>query len=99
MPAPSLSMLVVLGYVATSAIAFAAYGIDKAAARSGRRRIPEATLHTLGLFGGWPGALLGQMVFRHKTRKRAFRIVFWATVGLNIAMLVAAFGALAQRMG
>ncbi|WP_147463771.1 DUF1294 domain-containing protein, partial [Pseudomonas amygdali] len=30
--------------------------------------------------GGWPGALLAQQVFRHKTRKVSFQIVFWLIV-------------------
>ena len=34
--------------------------------------------------GGWPGALWAQRAFRHKTRDRAFRRVFWALVGLHL---------------
>ncbi|GAA1507240.1 DUF1294 domain-containing protein [Agromyces terreus] len=71
-----------------SVVAFAAYGLDKAAAgRAGRRRTPESTLHLLGLLGGWPGALVAQQLFRHKTRKRSFRRVFWFTVVLNVLAL------------
>lgn len=71
--------------VALNAVAFVAYGIDKRAARRRRRRIPENVLHALALAGGWPGALLGQTVFRHKTVKTSFRAVFWITVIANCA--------------
>ena len=76
-------------YGAASIVAFAAYGIDKAAARRQANRISEQTLLLLGLVGGWPGALVAQQVFRHKTRKRSFRRAFWGTVGVNILALAA----------
>lgn len=72
-------------YLLASVLAFAAYGIDKAAAIGGAWRIPEAFLHLLGLAGGWPGALLAQRIFRHKSRKVSFQIVFWTVAALNSA--------------
>ena len=74
-------------YAAMSLVTFAAYGLDKDAARRRAWRIPEATLHVLSLLGGWPGALLAQAAFRHKTRKQPFRTVFWLTVVANLALL------------
>jgi uncharacterized membrane protein YsdA (DUF1294 family) len=56
---------------------FCMYGYDKRQARRSRWRVPEAVLHTLAILGGSAGALAGQSAFRHKTRKRSFRIVFW----------------------
>lgn len=80
--------LAILGaYVVLSAGSFAFYGWDKAAARRGGRRTPELTLHLLALAGGWPGALLAQSVFRHKTKKQPFRSIFWCTVVVNCAAL------------
>lgn len=76
-------------YAAASAVAFLAYGWDKAAARRKRRRTRESTLHAIGLAGGWPGALIAQSVFRHKTSKQPFRAVFWTTAVLNAAGLAA----------
>lgn len=76
-------------YGAASIVAFAAYGIDKAAAKRQANRISEQTLLLLGLIGGWPGALVAQQLFRHKTRKRSFRRAFWGTVGVNILALAA----------
>jgi uncharacterized membrane protein YsdA (DUF1294 family)/cold shock CspA family protein len=83
-----LTMTVLASYAAMSVFAFIAYGFDKAAATSGRQRTPEATLHGLGLLCGWPGALLAQRVFRHKSRKRAFQSTFWGTVIINIIILM-----------
>lgn len=74
-------------YGALSVVAVAAYRIDKVAARSHRRRISEQTLLALGLFSGWPGALIAQQLFRHKSRKRSFRRAFWCTVVINVAAL------------
>lgn len=59
------------------------YGYDKAVAGTDRMRIPEHVLHLLALLGGSPAALLAQRLFRHKTRKRAFQLVFWLTVTLQ----------------
>jgi uncharacterized membrane protein YsdA (DUF1294 family) len=87
-----LPMLVVWVYVGASIVALLAYGIDKLAARSAQRRTSESTLLSLGLLGGWPGAILGQQLFRHKTVKPAFRRAFWGTVVLNVvALIVVAF--------
>jgi uncharacterized membrane protein YsdA (DUF1294 family) len=84
-----LTTTVLIAYAAMSAVAFMLYGLDKSAATAGRQRTPETTLHLLGLLCGWPGALLAQRVFRHKSRKREFQQAFWGTVAINIAMLMA----------
>lgn len=83
-----LPMNILLAYAAVSAIAFIAYGLDKSAATAGRQRTPEARLHFLGFICGWPGALLAQRVFRHKSRKAAFQSTFWGTVALNVIALL-----------
>ena len=82
-----LPALLLALYLGASLIAFVAYALDKAAARAGRWRTQESTLHLLSLIGGWPGALLAQRQFRHKTSKASFRVVFWATVLLNCGAL------------
>lgn len=68
--------------------AFGFYGYDKSRARSRGSRVPENTLHFLAFAGGSPGALLGQTVFRHKTRKRSFQVIFWLIVVLQAAAIV-----------
>jgi uncharacterized membrane protein YsdA (DUF1294 family) len=77
-----------LGIVLVMSLAcFVAYGWDKGRAANGGRRMPEQTLHVLALLGGWPGALLGQRQFRHKTKKMTFLIVFWCVVVLHVAVV------------
>lgn len=83
-----LPMAVLAGYGAMSAIAIIAYGMDKSAATASRQRTPESTLHLLGLLCGWPGALLAQRVFRHKSRKQEFQSTFWGIVVINVAALM-----------
>ena len=55
-------------------VTFAVYGADKSFARRGGRRVPERTLLALAFLGGSAGALLGMLVFHHKTRHRRFRV-------------------------
>lgn len=74
-----------------SLISMLLYALDKSAAVSQRRRVPEDRLHILSLSGGWPGAMLAQQMFNHKTTKVSFRALFWATVVLNSAMLTLFF--------
>ena len=73
--------------VVLSLATFIVYGFDKRRARKDGRRVPEKTLHLLALFGGWPGALMGQRVFFHKTQKLSYRIVFWLCVMLHLAVV------------
>lgn len=72
-----------LAYPLVSLFSFCQYGMDKQAAQKGRWRTPENTLHIAELLGGWPGALVAQQVFRHKTRKVSFQLVFWGIVALH----------------
>ncbi|GAA5202736.1 hypothetical protein GCM10025773_29050 [Microbacterium jejuense] len=85
--AADLPLWIPVLYLVMSVGGFAAYGVDKSAAKAGRGRLSERTLLTVGLLGGWPGALIAQQVFRHKTRKRSFRRMFWLTVLINVAVL------------
>ena len=76
-------------YVAISIVAFLAYGLDTSAAQRDAPRTSEQALLLLGIAGGWPGALVAQQLLRHKTRKRSFRRAFWASVVVNLGVLVA----------
>lgn len=79
-----------LWIAALSAAALLAYGADKAAARRGARRAPEARLLGLALLGGGPGALLGMTLFRHKTRRLRFWLAAWGGTALGAAALLLA---------
>lgn len=81
-------------FVALSIFTFFLYGIDKYNAIKQKRRISENTLQLWSLLGGWPGALMAQQVFRHKTKKRPFIIVLWLGIFTNIAV----FGYLSFRI-
>ena len=74
-------------YAVASVLGFVLYRLDKAAAIRGGRRTPEDTLLVVGLIGGWPGALVAQSLFRHKSDKASFQALFWVSVALNSAVL------------
>ncbi len=74
-------------YFWASVVTFRAYARDKTLARNGGWRIPEMTLHMMSLVGGWPGALIAQVLLRHKTRKPSFLIGYWFTVTVNCIAL------------
>jgi len=82
-----LPVLLLAAYGLLSAAAFGMYRRDKSAALRGRWRTSEASLHAIALAGGWPGALIAQQVYRHKTTKQPFRTVFWVTVLVNCLAL------------
>ena len=67
--------LVAAWYFVASVVTLVVYGIDKRAAQRGLWRVPEGMLHALALLGGWPGALLAQRLFHHKTLKMSFQLV------------------------
>jgi uncharacterized membrane protein YsdA (DUF1294 family) len=83
-----LTAIVFWGYLVASVACFAAYAVDKSAARAGRWRTSEQTLHLLALLGGWPGALIAQNLLRHKSQKTGFLLIFGATVVINCGALV-----------
>jgi uncharacterized membrane protein YsdA (DUF1294 family)/cold shock CspA family protein len=67
-------------YPVASVLTVGFYGYDKHRAMAGEWRTPESRLHLLELMGGWPGALVAQQLYRHKTRKVDFQLVFWGIV-------------------
>ena len=81
--------LLALGYVVMSLTCGLFYAHDKAAAQANEWRTSEGALLILGLFGGWPGAILAQQMLRHKTSKVSFQVAFWVTVLLNVGAFVA----------
>jgi len=81
--------LVPLVYVTASLLTFCAYAFDKSAAMNRRWRTSEDALHMLSLAGGWPGALIAQRLFHHKSKKLTFQVMFWFIVSLHFAAVVA----------
>ncbi|MGY2338521.1 DUF1294 domain-containing protein [Pseudomonas sp. SDO5532_S415] len=78
-----VSLIPLAAYGIVSVLAFLLYWSDKRKARADHWRTPENVLHALEFAGGWPGALLAQQMFRHKTRKFSFQLVFWLIVLLH----------------
>ena len=77
-------------YVAViNGVAFAAFGIDKWAARAGGWRVSEAKLLGLAFIGGSPGAYAARHLFRHKTRKQPFSGELHTIAVLQIVALAA----------
>lgn len=68
--------------------ALMAFGYDKYIAPSSGRRVPEAVLHMLAALGGTPGAFCAMVVFRHKTRARRFRLIFFTIAMLQLFILL-----------
>lgn len=79
-----IPMLLAGTYLVLSVVSYLMYLSDKAAAGRGSRRTPENSLHLVDFLGGWPGALVAQQQFRHKTIKQPFQSAFWTTVILNL---------------
>jgi uncharacterized membrane protein YsdA (DUF1294 family) len=63
------------------------YGYDKRQAIATAGRVPELVLHLAALAGGSPGALFAQGMFRHKTRKVSFKLVFAGIVLVQVAFV------------
>lgn len=78
-----VSAIPLTAYGIVSLLAFFLYWSDKRKARADSWRTPENVLHAVELAGGWPGALIAQQVFRHKTRKVSFQALFWIIVLLH----------------
>ncbi|ELS8273355.1 DUF1294 domain-containing protein, partial [Salmonella enterica] len=55
------------------------------------RRVPESTLLVFGVVGGWPGAIVGQQLFRHKTQKQPFKTYFIVSVIVSTVVTVAIY--------
>lgn len=82
-----LPVSILAAYGGASLVLFVMYWIDKRAAKQGAQRTAENTLHLFELCCGWPGALMAQQIFRHKTRKGSYQFVFWLAVLANLGAL------------
>jgi uncharacterized membrane protein YsdA (DUF1294 family) len=82
-----------LGWLCLSNIVtFLLFGYDKLrAGQSNQSRVREFHLLLISAAGGWPGGLLGMLVFRHKTAKLSFKVkytlsfIVWAVLVYMVA--------------
>ena len=82
-------LLIVFQLITINFTTFLAYWVDKRAAARGAYRIPESQLHTLEFLGGTLGAMLGQKILRHKSKKGSYRAVFHAIVVMQAVAVIA----------
>jgi uncharacterized membrane protein YsdA (DUF1294 family) len=61
-------------FIFVNLAAFVVYTFDKYSSRVGAKRISEKELHTFSLIGGFLGATLSMVLFRHKVSKVSFLI-------------------------
>jgi uncharacterized membrane protein YsdA (DUF1294 family) len=85
----SILLVVYLSWtLVASVFCSALYYVDKRQAIHDNRRISEKQLHLIELAGGWPGAVIARQVFRHKTRKLAYRLRFWLIVVVHVLLII-----------
>lgn len=78
-------MRYVITYLAAlNVFALLLMGIDKVKARRGSWRIPEKALFLSAILGGSLGAMLGMVMFRHKTKHMTF------VIGMPLIFLIEA---------
>ena len=82
-----LTFLLILS-LAMNILAFTLMGQDKAKAKRGAWRIPEATLFLVTALMGGLGGTAGMFFFRHKTKHWYFRIGFPLLLAAQIVLLV-----------
>ncbi len=76
--------------IAINGVTLAMYGYDKAIAASDRTRIPERVLLGLALAGGSGAAIVGMLLFRHKTSKASFLGQFVVVLVIQALIIVGA---------
>lgn len=82
-----IGLLVALLLLIVNVTAFALFYCDKRAAQDGHWRVSEGTLLLFALIGGSVGAIVGQQVMRHKTRKEPFRTMLYSIPVLQVAVI------------
>ena len=64
--------LLLLYFVLINIAAFILFTFDKFRSRVNARRVSERNLHTISMYGGFIGATLSMIIFRHKVKKFSF---------------------------
>ena len=83
-----MKSIFLLYLLAVSIAAFILYGVDKSRAKNGKWRISEDVLLGIAVIGGSIGAILGMIVFHHKTRHWYFRYGLWIILVLQIILVL-----------
>lgn len=80
----SFSIMIILWNIITALL----YGIDKHCARNKKRRISEKCLILVAFLFGNLGAMLGMILFNHKTSKTKFRIMIPLAFVFDFVLIV-----------
>lgn len=80
--------LIISFIIAINITTFILYGYDKFSAKNGLLRVPEWSLHILGILGGTIAGYLAQKFFRHKTNDTSFRPVYITIFVLQVLILI-----------
>ncbi|MCK5717603.1 MAG: DUF1294 domain-containing protein [Thiomargarita sp.] len=85
----TLGIHILISYlISINVSTFFMYGYDKMIAGTSLLRVPEWILHGLVIGGGSPAGLMAQKVFRHKTVKGSFQLVYWGIVIIQVVIFV-----------
>ncbi len=85
-----------LDWIGVASLAgFGAMGVDKLLAVGERSRVRERTLWLAALAGGFPGIVVGGLIFHHKTSKTGF----WVPVVVSLVVWLAVFYAWSPPSG
>ena len=84
-----MNIYIVAYLIVASGVNLVLYAADKARAKRGAFRVPEAVLLGLSVIGGATGGLVGMIVCRHKTRKWYFVLVNVTFALIQTALAVA----------
>jgi len=83
-----IELILFAGVTAWNIITFSLYGIHKHKARNKKWRISESALILCAFLMGGAGALLGMMIFRHKTQNPKFRVLMPLALIVNIGIAI-----------
>lgn len=81
-----LYMLIYLAVVSVIAVFITIY--DKAAAKTGRRRVPEKALMLIGFSGGATAMYAVMQLIRHKTKHNKFMLGLPVFILLHLAVII-----------
>ncbi len=84
---PLIAELLIIYFCIISLVAVIITVADKRAAKKGAWRIPEATLMTVGFFGGALAMYITMQGIRHKTKHMKFMIGLPLEIALHAAVV------------
>ena len=88
---PLFSKLLLIYFAVISLVAVIMTLADKVKAKRNAWRIPEATLMTVGLFGGALAMYVAMKTIRHKTKHKKFMIGLPLEIALHVAIITVLF--------